>query len=299
MNNIKTTTIAILITSYFTLSCTSNSNDIGATYLDIPDVHFEAILIDQGIDSDGIINQQILKSDAKEITHLNLNFSADFGEIVDLTGIEGFVNLTLLSAERQKIETIDLSSNTLLETLYLTGNYISNIDLSDNPNLIDVDIQSNNLSSIIGLSNATSLKDLDLSWNYFQEINIDNEFLEILHMRNNDLVSINIDGAINLKNILLTSNLIESINVQNNTLIETLLIADNKIENINFEYNSNLTHLYIFDNLLLNLDVSSNEKLIDLKADRNPNLACIKIGSSQNIPVFTLSDYQELNTACN
>ena len=52
----------------------------------------------------------MLKADAEEVTVLDLNLSADFGEINDLTGIEGFVNLTLLSAARQKIEDMRIKS---------------------------------------------------------------------------------------------------------------------------------------------------------------------------------------------
>tara|TARA_R110000868_G_scaffold250386_1_gene506915 strand:+ start:19473 stop:20399 length:927 start_codon:yes stop_codon:yes gene_type:complete len=290
-------TLIFVLTLFVILSC-SNDNEIDA-YLSIPDSHFETILIEQGIDSDGMVNHQMLRSDAKEVAQLDLNLSANFGEIVDLTGIEGFVNLRLLSASGQKIEHVDLSANTLLDTLYLTANLISSIDLSNNTNLVLVDIQSNELSSINGLSNATNLKDLDLSWNYFEEFSMDNASLEVLHMRNNDLKALNINGAVNLKHILLTTNLLSSLDVSNNTLMETLLIADNRLEHMNFEFNNNLTHLYIFDNSLLSLDVSANENMIDLKADRNPDLSCIKIQNGQNIPLITLSDYQALNTLCN
>ena len=58
----------------------------------MPDPHFESILIEQGIDTDGMINQQILKSDAEKVKNLDLNLNQSFGEISDLTGIEGFVN---------------------------------------------------------------------------------------------------------------------------------------------------------------------------------------------------------------
>ena len=104
-------------------------------------------MIEQGIDSDGILNQKMLKSDAEDITHLDLNLSANFGQITDLTGVEGFVNLTLLSAANQKIEAVDLSYNIKLDTLNMLGNHLTNIDLSKNLNLIFVDLQSNELKS--------------------------------------------------------------------------------------------------------------------------------------------------------
>ncbi len=294
----------IFLTSSLIVSCSSdevNSTPTNDEYLSIPDIQFETKLIEQGIDSDGVINHQMLKSDAEAISLLDLNFNGNSGKIADLKGIEGFVNLTFLSASNQEIEHIDLSKNTLLDTLYLLGNKISNIDLSNNPNLIFVDIQSNQFnssSSIVGLEKATQLKDLDLSWNYLEEFSIHNELLEVLHISHNDLTTIDTDGAINLQHIFMPSNKLQTVDFSTNTSLETLLVSGNQIEQINLENNTSLTHLYISDNSLTSLDVSTNQQLVDLRVDRNPQLTCIKIENGQN-PYVMKSDYQELNTICN
>ena len=292
--------------SFFLItSCSKNDDDIPPVvdaYISIPDTHFEARLIKEGIDSDGIINQQILKEDAEKVTTLTLALSADFDKIDDLTGIEGFVNLKYLSATRHNLVSIDLSKNTQLETLYLWGNNLSSIDFSYNTNLVFVDIQSNNFhsaASIKGLSNATNLIDLDISWNYLEEFSIHNESLEVLHMSHNDLITVNTDGAINLRNVLLTSNKITTVDFSTNISLLTLLLSDNRIEQLNLENNTRLSHLYISSNLLTGLDVSNNQQMVDLKVDRNPTLRCIKIHNSQYIPYTSLSNYQELNILCN
>lgn len=284
------------------ISCSNDDkilDTINDNYLNIPDTIFETELIQQGIDSDGVINQQMLKEDAKKVHTLILEPNAINNSISDLTGIEGFTNLKKLIATQHTIEDIDLSYNTKLDTLYLGGNYITTIDLTHNTDLILVDIQSNQLTSISGISEIKSLKNLDLSWNYLEEFSIHNESIEVLHIRNNDLNSINLNGAVNLKNILLTTNQLTSIDLSTNPLIETLLIPDNRIENINLEYNGNLTHLYIFNNSLTSLDVSNNRELYDLKVDRNPYLNCIKVNDNQNIPIIAKSDYQKFNSTCN
>ena len=284
------------------VSCSSDDetpNPINDIYLNIPDIHFETILIEQGIDSDGIVNQQMLKSDAKAISVLDLNLSANFGEIRDLTGIEGFVNITLLSAAGQDIKAIDLSFNTKLDTLFLNGNQLTNIDISNNPNLILLDIQSNELSSINGLSKAKNLKELNLSFNDFEEISINNESIEVLLISHNLLKTIDTKDALNLKNVLIIVNQLTTVDFSSNTRLETLVISGNKLQNINLENNTSLTHLYSSSNLLTSLDVSNNQELIDLRVDRNPDLTCIKILNSQEIPTVSISDYQELNTICN
>ncbi|MBU2904706.1 hypothetical protein KO529_07895 [Arenibacter algicola] len=289
--------IAIIITILIT-SCSRNDTDSYENqYLDIPDSGFEAILIKEGIDSDGILNQRMLRKDASEVSVLDLNFSSE-AVISDLTGIEGFVGLKKLSATQQEITGIDLTHNTLLDTLVLSGNYISNIDISNNLNLVLLDVQSNQLSAINGLSKAAHLKELNLSFNELEEFSIENETLEILKISNNLLHSFDVKRSINLKNILLTTNELTSADFSTNVELETLLISDNKIQNIDLEHNTGLTHLYISSNSLTDLDVGNNQELIDLKVDRNPNLNCIKIQSGQNIPNVSISEYQELNTSC-
>ena len=305
INRNKIAYFFFVFTLFLTVSCSTDDETptpVTNKFLSIPDSHFEALLVEQGIDSDGLVDQQMLRSDAEQVSRLDLNLYSHFGEISDLTGIEGFLNITFLSAVGQEIEDIDLSFNTKLDTLLLTANYLTSIDLSNNPHLIYVDLQVNEFSdgtSIVGLSNATNLKELDLSWNYIEVFGIHNESLEVLHMSNNDLISIDTDGATNLQHVLLTSNKLEIVDFSTNISVETLLISDNQLEHIDLENNTLLTHLYGSSNLLTSLDVSHNQDLIDLRVDRNPSLTCIKIQSSQEIPTISLSDSQELSDTCN
>ncbi|MCG8582444.1 MAG: hypothetical protein MI866_21140 [Bacteroidales bacterium] len=293
--------VAFLVTGILFLSACSDDDNTTQpnTFIEIPDSEFENILIEQGIDSDGIINQKILRTDAEQVIRLDLNKDASFGEVSDLTGIEGFINITYLSASQQNIETVDLSSNTQLDTLYLFANSLDNIDLSKNTALLEVDVQSNELTSISGLSNAVKLKKLNVSWNNMEELSINNPELIVLYASHNFLTRCDLSGAVNLKNILIISNQLTFINLKDNTLLETLLISDNKLVDINLENNVQLSHFYSSSNLLNNLDVSANLQLIDLRVDRNPDLKCIKILPDQTIPTTHLSDYQALNSNCN
>ena len=272
-----------------------------ALYIDIPDPNFEAELIKQGIDTDGIINKLILREDAESVSRLDLNLTTNAGKIADLKGIEGFINITLLSAANQNIETVDLSNNTQLDSLYLSGNTLSDIDLSNNKELLLVYLSDNEFdseSTLIGLENAPNLKTLDISWNYLEEFSIHSTSLQVLYISHNDLKSLNTDGAVQLRNIYMPLNQLETVDFSTNTSLETLLVSGNKLQNIDLENNSNLTHLYIIDNQLTNLDVSNNLKLEDLRVERNSNLNCIKIKNGQYIPFVMKSDYQELNASC-
>lgn len=297
----KTKLLYIAFAIFAIVSCskaTVNDLDTAIEVIEITDEIFEKLLISQGIDSDGIVNQQILKSDAKEISTLNLS-NLEHGKISNLTGIEGFTNLSKLMVTQHDIAQIDLRKNINLDTLNLSGNRLSQIDLSYNTKLIAIDLIANEMNSITGLSALHQLKELDLSWNYFETFSIASQTLEVLHLSNNNLISLNISSVPNLKNLLLTSNKLESLDINSNQKLETVLVSDNVLQTINLAENQNLTHLYITSNLLSDLDVSANQNLIDLKVDRNPNLSCIKILDDQNIPQISISAYQEVNTICN
>lgn len=304
-NPLKGKTIHALFLTTTLLLISSCSNDSEATesiadnYLTIPDVHFETVLIEQGIDSDGIVNQQMLRTDAEKVTRLDLNLTSNFGDIEDLTGIEGFINISLLSAAGQKLETVDLSQNTKLDTLLLQNNYLASIDVGSNPNLILIDVISNQLTTITGLAEAVGLKKLNASWNNLEDFSISSESLEVLQISNNLLQSFDVSGAPNLKNILLTTNALTSVDLSGNNLLETLLISDNNLQQISLENNAKLAYVYASSNSLTQLDVSHNAELVDLRVDRNPNLHCIKIASGQEIPTVSLSEHQELNDVCN
>ncbi len=111
-------------------------NNLYAQTTAIPDTNFEQALIDLGIDSDGIINGQVLTSDIDTV--ITLNFSSE--SIEDLTGIEDFAALESLDLSNNGLTFLNLGNNIQLRELYLnnTGGenlLISSLDLSNNINL--------------------------------------------------------------------------------------------------------------------------------------------------------------------
>lgn len=272
--------LSLISLLFLTVSCDKESELTAPVndFVNIPDNQFESILVEQNIDSDGVINQKISQTDALGVTHLDLTLSASNMYIEELTGIEGFTNLTYLSASGHLIEDIDLSHNTLLDTVLL---------------------QANELYSIYGLSKLNNLKKLDLSWNLLDSLSFKSESIEIVLAGNNLLEFFEVENAGKLKGIILTGNKLSSINLAKYSILETLMLSDNQIETIDLGQNNNLSHLYISGNILSELSVSSNPNLVDLRVDRNPGLTCIQINIDQEIPTVSLSEYQELSTNCN
>ncbi len=163
----------------------------------IPDPNFEQALIDLGIDSDGIVNGQVLTSDIETVTNLNISNKG----ISDLTGIEDFsalevfdVSFNLISSllltnnlnlrelvfdHSDHLFNIDISNNSNLEILRSSFSFLSQLDLTNNPNLRELTLGEPSPSGNHAIEN------LDLSNNIIllklQLINL--EFLRIVDLR--------------------------------------------------------------------------------------------------------------------
>lgn len=269
----------IILVGIVMVSCSDDIIDVSSTskFIVIPDANFEKELINQGIDSDGIVNQKVLKIDVIDVEYLNISYPGASQIIEDLTGIEGFTNLKRLYAIANRLTSVDISKNTKLDTLHL---------------------MANDLKSIKGLSKATNLKWLNLSHNLFEEFTLVNTSLTNILMSHNELISFDASKAINLETVYLLTNKIPSIDFSNNSKLEAINVSNNKLTNISFGLKNKLYYLSIFENFITQLDVSNFDNLDYLLADRNPNLPCIKIKNGQNIPTLQLSDYQQVSINC-
>lgn len=137
----------------------------------IPDANFEQALIDLNIDSDGIVNGQVLTADISDIVEL------DFGNLTyeeiffDITGIQDFTALEVLDFANQGVFLYDpsnaniFSNNINLRELTMKnqcgdcgGVALQILDLSGLPNLEYIDL-SNVEIEIIKLNNP----DFDLT----------------------------------------------------------------------------------------------------------------------------------------
>ncbi|MNK17074.1 hypothetical protein D3C87_352570 [compost metagenome] len=139
-----------------------------AQTISIPDPVFEQVLIDKEVDSDGIVNGQILTADALAVTTLTIT-SPDIASnisINDLTGIEGFTNLESLTVTVTMIEELNVSTLTKLKSLSCPDNMLTSLNVSNNPLLESLNITSTgdvmpiNDITQIDLSNNPNIKTL-------------------------------------------------------------------------------------------------------------------------------------------
>ncbi|RSC93338.1 leucine-rich repeat domain-containing protein [Tenacibaculum singaporense] len=269
--------LVIVLLSLIMISCSSEDSNIETQTIHIPDANFETYLIDNGIDSDGIINQKVLLSDVKNVECINLITLNSEKRVRSLKGIEGFSNLKRLFAVDNNLTKIDLSKNIMLDT---------------------INLMSNNLVDIKGLQNLTNLKWLNLSFNFFEEFTLNNSSVTNILMTHNELKSFKANKAINLETVNLLSNKIDLIDFSKNTKLQLINVSNNKLTNIVLGLKEELFYLSLFENSLTNLNVSDFDKLSYLIVERNPKLFCIKVKKGQNIPLLKLSNYQKVNENC-
>ena len=288
----------IAFTALSIVSCSKDNDDqILPTdaFVEIPDVNFEKKLISLGIDSDQIVNNLILKSDAEAVEKLAIEGQ----EITDLTGIESFVNLKRLFAAGNVINAVNLSNNVLLDSVDLSGNNLITIDFQSNTKLVYVALYGNQLLTASGFSNADNLDNLSLSFNYLTEFSVENPSLTKLQIDNNDLISFDAEMGTNLEHVVMYSNKLKTVDFSNSLKLKLLRVADNKLTNIILGQKNDLYHLSCSSNFLTTLNVADYANLDYLYVQNNPNLNCIQIANGQVIGTKELSANQALNTNCN
>ena len=126
---------------------------------------------------------------------------------IDVRNKTNLVRLNLLS---NLLEDIDVSNNTKLEVInFSLKNSKDTIDFSNNPNLREVEILSENKAKI---------KSLDFS---------NNPDLRTLKLSSLGLTNLNIDNNINLDQISLSGNNLESLDLTNNTKLRYVSLYNN------------------------------------------------------------------------
>jgi|SRR5690606_3892477 hypothetical protein len=147
----------------------------------IPDPVLEQRLVSLGIDSDGVVNGQILTADAQNTTQLSLE--SGHGTLTDFTGLEAFINCEEIESYFNDIQTINLIPLRKLKKLHLTNSMLRSIDLSGNINLeslyigngLYVKFWNPNDIEFLDLSNNNNLKHINLYSLYgLRQINLKN-----------------------------------------------------------------------------------------------------------------------------
>ena len=222
-NNPNLTCIEVNDVTYATTSWTNkdmqhvyNTNCNYPAITLIPDSTFEQILINQSIDSDGVLNGQVYTADINTITSLVITSSG----ITDLTGLQDFIALTYLDLTGNNITTIDVSKNVLLDRLDVSNNNLTSIDISSNTRIKTLFISNNKISNINFGTNNVMLY-IRAENNLLEHLDVSSMgSLQLLDLRNNLLKSLNVANSNN--GAIISSRF----NILGNTSLDCVQVSD-------------------------------------------------------------------------
>jgi len=202
----------------------------------------EKVLGDKALyrkDESNVYKLYFNKRTLSSINNLDLSAtSQDNGKITNISGLENFSNLTVLTLNNNSLTNLDkLSSLTKLETVLIRNNNLTNLDvISKLTNLKQLDASDNNITNIEALSSLTNLNNLLLSNN-----NIENNLAPISKLTNLtelSLINNNITDVSSLANLKLNK-----LYLGYNKILDTSKIHMNTLEV--FNVNNNIIPLNI------------------------------------------------------
>ncbi len=286
----------------------------------IPDANFRAYLnaeFPTFMDGDNLI----ASSAATYTGEINIS---DY-DIIDLTGIELFTNITSIKGNHGVLEHVDLSNNLALTSIKFWSNQLTELDVSHNTALTFLDCRSNQLSTLdvsnnlalttlncsgnsltsIDVTNNTALIELKCRANQLTELDISNNLaLTTLYCSSNQLTELDLNNCTNLTNLACSFNQLTALDLSNCTNLEGLGCSFNQLTALDLSNCTNLEGLGCSSNQLTELDLSnntnlvsvscSNNQLIELDFSNNTNLVSVSCSNNQlieldfsNIPNIT------------
>ncbi len=274
--------------------------------VNIPDANFKSYLVgNTSINTNGDTEMQVSEAEAFTGSILVNNL-----EIVDLTGIEAFIEITnlqcgsnalsslnisantkliLLDCGDNSLSSIDVSSNTALTYLNCYNNSLSEIDVSKNTALDYLNLHNNSISSL-DVSTNTALTYLRCSKNSLGSLDIQkNIMLNRLYCSSNSLSNLDVSSITALARLNCDDNPLNSIDISNNTSLTSLSCENNSLNSLDVSNNILLTNLYCSNNSLSNLDVSNNTLLTNLWC-RSNSLSSIDVSKNTALMYLALSN---------
>lgn len=136
-----------------------------------------------------------------------------------------------------KLPTIDISDSINLLNLTCSGssgtysypieNRLNSIDLTNQTKLINLHLTGNNLSTL-DLSNCRNLESISISNNQISILNIDNvNYVKNFNCEGNSLSTLNVNSMFNLKNIFCKNNQLTSFSTKNGIIEEYIDFSGN------------------------------------------------------------------------
>ena len=236
-------TLAMVFT-FLPFSAFAATDRYGPVYItdaNVPDKTFREYLLEQ-FDKDG--NGVLTPAERYAVTEIDVNDK----NITSLKGIEFFPNLKKLNCGHNRLTSLDVSKNTVLQELVCWENQLTSLDVSQNTALQELACFENKLTS------------LDVS---------QNPALQKLSCWDNRLTSLDVSKNTELTYLKCSYNRMTELDVSKNTELTYLDCSYNRLTELDVSQNTKLTELYFVSNQLTSLQADNCTKLTELYTGSN------------------------------
>ncbi len=231
-----------------------NNTDCGYTY--IPDSAFEAALDALGYD-DIASDNQVPTSSIEVIINLDLT---NYG-IGDLTGIKDFTSLEILTLTGNFITDLDLSGHATIQELHANQSINASLDISNTPSLRIVSCYEAPVNAI-DLDGATALEELIAYRTDVSQLDVStNTALKILSVYESNVGTLNLNGATALEELIAYRTGLTSLDVSTNSALKILSVYESNVATLNLNGATALEELIAYRTNLTSLDLSTNSVL--------------------------------------
>ena len=159
------------------------------------------------------------------------------------------LKLDYLYCSNNKLEQLDVKNSKWLRELDCSKNRLTelDVDVSHKPNLVSVECQNNQLTSLI-LGENKGLEKLNCAHNQLTQLNLNNMIsLKELNCSNNQLTVLDVSSSPDLTTLVLKNNHLTSLNLDNNPKLELTTYTDIYHSDFNNVYTVTLNPDRTFD----------------------------------------------------
>lgn len=271
------------------LSISDGNNDLTTDYIQMvpwttdvisfADAGFKAYCV-ENFDTDG--DGEISEDEAKGVTAIDCSLA----NLTSLVGIEYFSNLETIDVSCNKLTSLDLSNSPKLTQVLVNNNSLQSLTLSGLSKLVTLDCSSNKLGSI-DVSECESLESLKCNANHIGTLNLkNNKALTELQCNNNAIAQLNLKNNVRLETLYCRKNDISVLNVTGLAHLKNFDCSNNALTSLNVYKNAELETLYCASNALTSLGITANVKLTNLDCSNNQLTA---LDVSKNVLLETIN----------
>lgn len=211
------------------------------------------------------------KLSADEIANVTsiVSFFWSPNKVSSLKGIEYFTSLQTLYCSGDNLTELDLTNNTELKSLTCSSNKLTTLNVSGLNALQSIDCKENSLTSL-DLSGCKNINIIYCENNQLTSLNLKGcKSLASLSCENNQLTALDLSDCKDINAIYCQNNQLASLNLDGCTSFEVLNCGNNKLTSLDVSNNKILKLIAGEDNQLTSLNFEGCDSLLIIQCENN------------------------------